>query len=469
VETNPLLEREREVAALHDAPSARPRGGGACSCSRVRGHRQDAAPARARRRRRTQAGLQAGERPGDRVRGAHPVRPSSAAARREGPRRRGRARAELFEGAARLARTVFGATDDEGADRYSQLNGLFWLLSSIAREAPLAVVADDLQWADEPSLEFLTFLSRRIESLPILLVAATRPAVESGRPHVRALVLDPSATLLRPAALGLSSVEVLVRDALGTDAAQEFDAACMHATRGNPLLLKELLRDVRSRSSRRPRPPPRRSGPFAPRASPPSSTSASRVCPRVRARWRRPSRLLGDGQPGGDRRPRWPHAAGDDRRGRGRTRPRRRPRGPGRPLLHAPARARGGPARHPAQPHAALHEAAARALRARGVDPVTLAGHLLHAEPAGDPRWSPPSSRPPAARRARSAGHRAGYLARALAEPPAARAPLAAAQRPRAGGGTGGHRRAGPAPRRGGGARAQPAERASASLELALA
>jgi hypothetical protein len=104
----------------------------------------------------------------------------------------GRPREELFEGAARLGLTVFDGSADTTADRYSQLNGLLWLLSGIGREGPLAVVADDVQWADEPSLEFLAFLARRVESLPVLLVAATRPAAESGRPLVRELLLDPA-------------------------------------------------------------------------------------------------------------------------------------------------------------------------------------------------------------------------------------------------------------------------------------
>jgi hypothetical protein len=243
-----LLEREREVAALHEAADRASDGRGCLvllegpagigKTRLLRAIADEAAP---------DAGLRLLQARATEHEEHMPfglVRQLFDAAVLDGS---GRPREELFEGAARLALTVFDGSADTTADRYSQLNGLLWLLSGIGREGPLAVVADDVQWADEPSLEFLAFLARRVESLPVLLVAATRPAAESGRPLVRELLLDPQAQLLRPSALGRSSVDALVRDALGAPGADEFEEACLDATRGNPLLLKELLRDVRAR------------------------------------------------------------------------------------------------------------------------------------------------------------------------------------------------------------------------------
>ena len=37
------------------------------------------------------------------------------------------------------------------------------------------VIVDDLHWADLASLEWLGYLARRIDGMPILLVVATRP------------------------------------------------------------------------------------------------------------------------------------------------------------------------------------------------------------------------------------------------------------------------------------------------------
>src|SRR5215218_3888903 len=135
-------------------------------------------------------------------------------------------RAELFTGAAALSRTVIGAGGFEesaaGADRYSKINGLFWLVSTLARGRPLALVVDDMQWADEPSLEFLGFLARRVEGLPLLLAAATRPVKETGDRLHAALVTEPGATVLRPAPLSRGSVETLVRETAGADADRDF-------------------------------------------------------------------------------------------------------------------------------------------------------------------------------------------------------------------------------------------------------
>jgi DNA-binding NarL/FixJ family response regulator len=160
-------------------------------------------------------------------------------------------REQLFTGAARLAREVLGEavldTDSPGADRYSKINGLFWLVSTLARGEPLALVVDDVQWADEPSLEFLSFAARRVEGVPLLIVAASRPAYESTGDLLAVLLTEPGARVLRPAPLSAESVETLVRETVGSTADASFTTACLESTRGNPFLLSELLREVRAR------------------------------------------------------------------------------------------------------------------------------------------------------------------------------------------------------------------------------
>ena len=90
-------------------------------------------------------------------------------------------RAELLSGAAELAAALFdpraAVNEPRGeASIYPRLHGLYWLCSNLARKQPLALFVDDAQWADEPSLAFFGFLARRLEELPILLVAAVRSA-----------------------------------------------------------------------------------------------------------------------------------------------------------------------------------------------------------------------------------------------------------------------------------------------------
>src|SRR4051794_2106728 len=127
-------------------------------------------------------------------------------------------REALFVGAARLARTVFGEgelQEDDDPDPYPKLHGLFWLVSTLAREAPVAIVVDDVQWADEPSPAVLSFLARRIEGLPILVATATRPVQDATTPLPAALLAEPGATILRPAPLSPASVDRLVRENAG--------------------------------------------------------------------------------------------------------------------------------------------------------------------------------------------------------------------------------------------------------------
>ena len=54
----------------------------------------------------------------------------------------------------------------------------------------------------------------------------------------------PRSTIVRPSTLSAPSVAELVQQELGADAEEAFCLACHHATGGNPLLLRELLRTL---------------------------------------------------------------------------------------------------------------------------------------------------------------------------------------------------------------------------------
>jgi predicted ATPase len=101
---------------------------------------------------------------------------------------------------------------------------------------------DDIQWSDEPSLQFLAYLVKRLEGLPVLVVLAMR----TGEPHqaddlLAELAGNESVSVLRPAPLSQQATAALVADRLGRGA-DAFVAACHRMTSGNPLLLRQLLR-----------------------------------------------------------------------------------------------------------------------------------------------------------------------------------------------------------------------------------
>ncbi|WKX69945.1 LuxR family transcriptional regulator [Streptomyces sp. XD-27] len=55
---------------------------------------------------------------------------------------------------------------------------------ALAARTPVALVADDLQWMDEPSAELLAFVARRVGELPVLVIGAVRTAT-AGEPWGR--------------------------------------------------------------------------------------------------------------------------------------------------------------------------------------------------------------------------------------------------------------------------------------------
>ena len=332
-------------------------------------------------------------------------------------------REELFTGAAGLARTVISSgeasSDSDGADRYSKINGLFWLVSALARQQPLALVVDDIQWADEPSLEFLGFLARRAEGLPLLVVAATRPAREAQSPLSAALVTEPIATVLRPAPLSRESVESLVHEAAGAEADEDFAAACLEATRGNPFLLSELLREVGERRIAPTAEAARRVGSLAPGGVSAAVELRLAQMPSQARPLAEAIAVLGDGTNAASA----ASVAGldpasvtkaesalvragilEDRHGLCFTHPLVRAT-----VLHAIS---------PTE-RARLHALAAELLSERGAAPEELATHLLHVHPEANEETV--AQLRAAADRASQLGApatAAAYLGRALAEPP---------------------------------------------------
>ena len=154
----------------------------------------------------------------------------------------------LTAGAASAARAVFEVDParDDGADpSFASLHGLYWLTVNLSLAEPLLLVVDDLHWCDRPSLRFLVYLTRRLEGLPINVLAGLRPAQRGADAGLMGeLAGGPLTVVIRPRPLSVDAVAELVRDRLGHDATGVFSTACHSATDGNPLLLAELLRTL---------------------------------------------------------------------------------------------------------------------------------------------------------------------------------------------------------------------------------
>jgi hypothetical protein len=133
-------------------------------------------------------------------------------------------------------------TQDPADARFELLDGMGLVLSRLANEAPLMVALDDLQWADEPSLQLLEFLARRLSAERVLLIGAYRDA-EAG-PVLRSVT---GAGHLLPLG-GLMEADVralMVAVAAGhdlPDPPERLVAQVWRRSGGNPFLVRELTR-----------------------------------------------------------------------------------------------------------------------------------------------------------------------------------------------------------------------------------
>ena len=337
-------------------------------------------------------------------------------------------RAELLAGAAGHAARLFGvaAARDDAADAlldpsFAILHGLYWLSANLGRRSPLLLCVDDVHWADQASLRFLHHLGRRLQELPIAVVAAMRPARSAdGSPLLAALAADPSAEVFELAPLSQRAVAELMRLALGTEVEPAFAAACHEVTGGVPFLVRELVRAIAEEGIEPTSVASSRVAGLAPRAV---SHSVVRRLSRLSASARdlaRAAAVLGEadlrlaaGLAGVD-----PAAAtaADELAAAGILEE-------GRPLrfVHPIVRA-AVEADLPPGERAGLHAAAAGCLANEGASAHRIAAHLLATDPAGDDRVA--DSLLPAARTAIANGapdSAVAYLRRALSEPPSGR------------------------------------------------
>ncbi len=166
---------------------------------------------------------------------------------------------EAFTGRAQLAAGLLGvdlpgrsAPVPSGPDAgYVILNSLYWLTVNVARRSPLVVLVDDLHWADPASLRFLSYLARRLEALPLMLMVASRPAAEPGGASERPVLFDDDVTVLRPVALGERAARQVVRAAV-PDATDGVCDACFAASGGNPFFLRALAEALRDAGPTKP-------------------------------------------------------------------------------------------------------------------------------------------------------------------------------------------------------------------------
>ncbi|HEX6492258.1 MAG TPA: AAA family ATPase, partial [Candidatus Dormibacteraeota bacterium] len=134
-------------------------------------------------------------------------------------------------------------------ERYRLFEAVPSLLRAVAAETPVALVLDDLHWADRPTLQLLQHLIRRTVGVPLLVLGTyrdtdlvrTHPMAQALAELRRANLVD--RLLLRR--LGQEDVVALVSAGSPAGPAQlALAAALWRQTEGSPLFLRETLRHL---------------------------------------------------------------------------------------------------------------------------------------------------------------------------------------------------------------------------------
>jgi eukaryotic-like serine/threonine-protein kinase len=147
-------------------------------------------------------------------------------------------RADIVQHMSELATGRLAQAHDEAdvaKHRRFMTVGFRRAFSWMARQAPLVVVLDGVQWADAQSLEVLSGLVRHADALPILFLLVTRP-----EDHVASLIADVVTIEL----LGLSPENQLrlVQEHLGVvHGVAEVCADLLPRAAGNPFFLLEMV------------------------------------------------------------------------------------------------------------------------------------------------------------------------------------------------------------------------------------
>jgi serine/threonine protein kinase/tetratricopeptide (TPR) repeat protein len=128
------------------------------------------------------------------------------------------------------------------AARERVLESLRETIVAYSREAPLLVLLDDLQWADELTIAFLTSLpSTMMESCSLLIVGSYR-AEEVG-PELERLLQTPHVERIALDRLDDGTVEAIVHDMLGMRKPPQQLVSFLGArAEGNPFFIAEYLR-----------------------------------------------------------------------------------------------------------------------------------------------------------------------------------------------------------------------------------
>ena len=165
----------------------------------------------------------------------------------------------------RSGRQATGGTHPSAADTslHTDQSRIFeqvtTVLVALSRQRPLVLILDDLQWIDDSSAGLLFHLARRIEGSRILIIGTYRPEDVSlgrgGERHPLSTVISELKRYYGDFVISLDESDdeeerQFINALLDIEAnklSDDFRSALLKRTRGHPLFVTELLRDMQER------------------------------------------------------------------------------------------------------------------------------------------------------------------------------------------------------------------------------
>jgi predicted ATPase len=115
------------------------------------------------------------------------------------------------------------------------------VVDRLVSSGPVALVFEDLHWADEASLLLWNRLTRIVGQVPLLLVGACRPVpIRPVVSRLRAMIRERGGTLIDLGPLGQSDVELFASKLVAARPGPRLAGALTRAG-GNPLYVRELV------------------------------------------------------------------------------------------------------------------------------------------------------------------------------------------------------------------------------------
>ena len=121
-------------------------------------------------------------------------------------------------------------------------------IKTTTREIPLALVIDNLQWADQASLSLLEFLTRQTPDVPLILIITLRTTdIPPGHPAsitFGEIIREPGATLFELSGLSVEEIRYYLIDSIEAEPTHELVEAIHTITDGNAFYVTETIRQL---------------------------------------------------------------------------------------------------------------------------------------------------------------------------------------------------------------------------------